>query len=298
VAECVLPDRIKAVFQKCVDNKSVDQSMLLTGTPGTGKTTVAMAMCDEIGLNYMLVNSSDERGINTIRTKIAKYATTVSMVGGKKVIIMDEADYITPEAQANLRGVIEEFSSNCSFIFTCNYKSRIIEAIHSRCSVIDFTLTREEKPLMALEFFKRVKDVLAKEGVEYDQPSLVKIVEKFFPDYRRTLNELQRYGSVGPIDAGVVAQIDRIRGLSELIKHLKEKNFDGIRKWAALNSDIDSSVMYRGIYDGVVPYMASKDLPEAVVVIAKYMYRSSFVADQEINMAACLTELMAKCEVK
>ena len=229
VSDCILPDRIKKVFQEYVNTKNIP-NLMLTGTAGVGKTTVALAMCEEIGLNYLFINSSDERGIDTLRTKIRNYASTVSLVGGRKVIILDEADYITPEAQAALRGAIEEFSANCTFILTCNFKSRLIEAIHSRCSVIDFALQADEKPRMAAAFFNRIAEILVSEGIQFEKNVLVEITKKYFPDYRRTLNELQRYSTSGQIDAGVLAQVTSVRNIQDLVKYLKDKNFAEMRK--------------------------------------------------------------------
>lgn len=297
VSECILPERLKKVFQEYVNSKTIP-NLMLTGTAGVGKTTVAIAMCEEIGINYLFINSSEERGIDTLRTKIKNYASTVSLVGGRKVIILDEADYITPEAQAGLRGAIEEFSANCTFIFTCNFKSRLIDALHSRCSVIDFTLVNGERPKMAALFFKRLGEILTTENIQYDKQVLIKIVEKFFPDYRRTLNELQRYAGSGSIDAGMIAQITDVKNLSDLIKNLKEKNFGGMRKWVVVNSDIDPARIFRKIYDGLYEYMKPESIPQAVVIIARYQYQSAFVADQEINLVACLTEIMVDCEMK
>ena len=297
VADCILPDRLKKVFQEYVNNQTIP-NLMLTGTAGVGKTTAAIAMCEEIGLDYIFINSSEERGIDTLRTKIRGYASTVSFSGSQKVIILDEADYITPEAQAALRGAIEEFSSNCSFIFTCNFKSKLIDAIHSRCSVIDFTLINGEKPKMAAQFFKRLCDILAKENITFDKAVVVKVVEKFFPDYRRTLNELQRYSSSGNIDASVLSQVSDLKNMSDLIRYLKEKNFGEMRKWVVTNSDIDTARIYRKIYDGLYEYMKPESIPQAVVIIAKYQYQSAFVPDQEINLVACLTEIMVDCEVK
>lgn len=295
ISDCVLPERIKSVFQQYVDNKNIP-NLMLTGTAGVGKTTVALAMCKELGLSHMFINSSEDRGIDILRTKIRNYASTVSVKGGRKVIILDEADYITPEAQAGLRGAIEEYSENCSFIFTCNFKSKLIDALHSRCAVIDFTLKSEEKPKMAFHLFERIQDILNKEGVEYDKKVLVKIVEKFFPDFRRTINELQRYGNGGSIDAGVLSQISNITDISALVAHLKNKDFSGMRKWVATNSDADPSKVFRAIYDGMYSFFKPDSIPQAVVTIAKYQYQAAFVADQEINLVACLTEIMVECE--
>ena len=295
VSDCILPDRIKKVFQEYVNTKNIP-NLMLTGTAGVGKTTIALAMCEEIGLNYLFINSSDERGIDTLRTKIRNYASTVSLVGGRKVIILDEADYITPEAQAALRGAIEEFSANCTFILTCNFKSRLIEAIHSRCSVIDFALHADEKPKMAAAFFNRIAEILVAEGIQFEKNVLVEITKKYFPDYRRTLNELQRYSTSGQIDAGVLAQVTSVRNIQDLVKYLKNKNFAEMRKWVVVNADLDPARVFRKIYDSMYEYMKPESIPQAVVILAKYQYQSAFVADQEIHLVACLTEIMVDCE--
>lgn len=297
VADCILPDRLKTVFQEFVDTKSIP-NLMLTGTAGVGKTSVAVAMCEELGINYLFINSSEERGIDTLRVKIRGYASTVALAGGRKVIILDEADYITPEAQAALRGSMEEFSSNCTFIFTCNFKARLIEALHSRCSVVDFSLNADERPKMALAFFKRVCEILEKEKIQFDKAVLIKLVEKFFPDFRRTLNELQRYSKNGKIDASVLAQIVDVKNIGDLVKSLKEKNFREMRKWVVLNSDIDPAKIFRKLYDGMYDYMKPESIPQAVVIISRYQYQAAFVADQEINTVAMLTELMVDVEFK
>jgi DNA polymerase III delta prime subunit len=294
IDDCILPRRLKEVFQEYVTKGEIP-NLLLCGTAGVGKTTVATAMCEEIGLNYLFINSSEDRGIDMLRTKIMGYASTVSLTGGRKVIILDEADGLTPDAQDALRGAIEAFSSNCTFILTCNFKAKLKDALHSRCSVIDFTLRKDEKPTMAGLFFKRLRDVLDKEGVNYDKNALAKIVEKFFPDYRRTLNELQRYSNSGSIDAGVVAQISDITTIADLVKHLKDKNFTEMRKWVTVNADIDPSRIFRKIYDGMYSYLKPETIPQCVVILAKYQYQAAFVADQEINLTACLTEIMVDC---
>jgi len=297
IEDCVLPDRIKKSFQEYVTKGEIP-NLLLSGPAGCGKTTAAMAMCDEIGCNYLFINSSEERGIDVLRTKVVGYASTVSLTGGRKVIILDEADGLTPDTQDALRGVIEKFAENCSFIFTCNFKAKIKDAIHSRCAVVDFTLKSSEKPLMASKMFKRVNEILKIEGVEYDKQVLIKIVEKYFPDYRRLLNELQRHAVSGNIDAGVVSQLDGIKSLSELIKALKDKDFGAMRKWIVLNSDIDPSLIYRTVYDGLNEYLKPESIPAAVVTLAKYQYQAAFVADQELNLVACLTEIMVECDIK
>jgi len=297
IEECILPDRLKKVFQEYVKDENIP-NLMLTGSAGCGKTTVAKAMCEEIGLNHLFINSSDERGIDTLRTKIKGYASTVSLTGGRKVIILDEADYLTPEAQAGLRGAIEEFSENCSFIFTCNFKARLIDALHSRCSVVDFSLKGDEKAKMAMQMFKRLTTILQQEEIEYDKTVLAKIVERYFPDYRRTLNELQRYATSGRIDTAVLAQVDSVRKLDDLIKSLKEKDFSAMRKWVVNNSDVDTSHIFRSVYDGLADYLKPESIPAAVVTLAKYQYQAAFVADQELNLVACLTEIMVECECK
>lgn len=297
IEDCILPDRLKKVFQEYVTEGNIP-NLMLTGTAGCGKTTVAKAMCEEIGCNFLFINSSDERGIDTLRTKIKGYASTVSLTGGRKVIILDEADYLTPEAQAGLRGAIEEFSENCSFIFTCNFKARLIDALHSRCSVIDFALKGDEKAKMAAQMFKRLSVILKEEGISYDKDVLGKIVQRYFPDYRRTLNELQRYSTSGNIDAGVLSQVESVRKLDDLIKALKDKDFTTMRKWVVNNSDIDQSRIFRSIYDNLCVYLKPESVPMAVVTLAKYQYQAAFVADQELNLVACLTELMVETDFK
>jgi replication factor C small subunit len=296
VADCILPDRIKKTFQEYVDQGNIP-NLMLTGSAGVGKTTVAKAMCEQLGLNHLFINSSEERGIDMLRTKIKGYASTISLTGGRKVIILDEADYLTPEAQAGLRGAIEEFSENCSFIFTCNFKSRLIDALHSRCSVVDFTLKNEEKPKMAMQMFKRVCIILDKEEVNYDKAVVQQLVAKYFPDYRRTLNELQRYASSGSIDAGVLAQISDVRKIADLVGYLKSGNFSDMRKWVVSNSDIEPARIYRRIYDSLYEYFKPESIPQAVIIIGKYQYQAAFVADQEINLVACLTEIMVDTEM-
>lgn len=297
VEDCILPDRIKKVFQEYVNEGNIP-NLMLTGPAGCGKTTIAKAMCEQLGLNHLFINSSEERGIDMLRTKIKGYASTVSLTGGRKVIILDEADYLTPEAQAGLRGAIEEFSENCSFIFTCNFKARLIDALHSRCAVVDFALKGDEKPKMAVKMLKRMEQILTTEGITYDKAVLVKLVERYFPDYRRLLNELQRHSVSGSIDAGVISQLDSLRSLNDLIKALKDKDFSAMRKWVVVNSDVDTSRIYRNIYDGLNEYLKPESVPAAVITLAKYQYQAAFVADQELNLVACLTELMVECEVK
>ena len=294
IEDCILPERLKKPFQEYVNQSNIP-NLLLAGGAGVGKTTVAKAMCEEIGCDYMVINGSDESGIDTFRTKIKNYASSMSLSGGRKVIIIDEADYLNPNSpQPALRDAIEEFAINCSFIFTCNYKTRIIEPLHSRCAVIDFGLKNDEKSSMASQFFKRLQGVLQSEKVEYDDKVIAELVKKHFPDFRRVLNELQRYSQFGKIDIGILAQIGNIQ-LQEIVKHIKAKDFGAIRKWVA-TSDLDSNSVFRQIYDSLYDFMKPHSIPQAVLIIADYQYKNAFVADTEINLVACLTELMANCE--
>jgi DNA polymerase III delta prime subunit len=295
VEDCILPERLKETFQQYVQQKEIP-NLLLTGGAGVGKTTIAKAMCNEIGCDYMILNGSDENGVDTIRVKIKNYASSMSFTGGRKVVILDEADYLTPNAQAILRNAIEEFAVNCSFIFTCNFKSRIIEPLHSRCAVIDFRLQNGEKTKMASAFFKRITHILNTEKVEYDEKVIAELIKKHFPDFRRAINELQRYSQLGKIDVGILSQIGDI-SISQIVKHLKEKDFTSVRKWAA-TTDIDSTTFFRKLYDALYDIAKPQSIPQAVVIIADYQYKQAFVADQEINLVACLTELMANVEFK
>lgn len=295
VSDCILPDRIKTVFQEYVNQKNIP-NLLLSGGAGIGKTSIAKAMCQEIGCDVMVINGSDEgRMIDTFRTKIKNYGSSMSLSGGRKVIILDEADYCNPESvQPALRNFIEEFSSNCSFIFTCNFKHKLIEPLHSRCAVVDFGLRPAEKTSMAGQFFKRVQSILDEEKVEFDDKVVAEIIKKHFPDFRRVLNELQRYSQFGKIDVGILAQIGNIQ-LQEIVKHIKAKDFGAIRKWVA-TSDLDANGVFRQIYDSLYDFMKPQSIPQAVLIIADYQYKNAFVADTEINLVACLTELMANCE--
>ena len=294
VDDCILPDRLKQPFQEYVNQKQIP-NLLLAGGAGVGKTTIAKAMCNEIGCDFMVINGSDESGIDTFRTKIKNYASSMSLSGGRKVIIIDEADYLNPNStQPALRNAIEEFASNCSFIFTCNYKNRIIEPLHSRCAVIDFGLKNGEKAKMASAFFKRIQSIMQSEKIDADEKVLAELIKKHFPDFRRVLNELQRYSQFGKIDTGILVQIADI-SVDELSKHIVAKDFGAIRKWVA-SHEIDNTTLFRKLYDTLSDTLKPSSVPQAVVILADYQYKAAFVADQEINTVACLTEIMVNCE--
>lgn len=295
IADCILPERLKKPFQEYVTQKNIP-NLLLAGGAGVGKTTVAKAMCEEIGCDYMIINGSDENGVDIVRDKIKTYASAMSLAGGRKVIIIDEADYLSPNAQAAFRNAIETFSTNCSFIFTCNFKNKLIEPLHSRCAVIEFTLKNNEKSQMASQFFKRIQSILKAENVEFDEKVIAEVVKKHFPDFRRVINELQRFSNFGSIDTGILAQIAET-SISEVVKFLKEKDFGSIRKWVASN-DIDPSEFYRKLYDNLYEVLSPSSIPQAVIILADYQYKQAFVADAEINLVACLTELMVSVEFK
>jgi len=294
IEDCILPERLKKPFQEYVNQGSIP-NLLLAGGAGVGKTTVAKAMCEEIGCDYMVINGSDESGIDTFRTKIKNYASSMSLTGGRKVIIIDEADYLQANStQPALRNAMEEFAANCSFIFTCNYKSKLIQPLHSRCAVIDFSLKGDEKSSMASQFFKRIQGILQSEEVVYDDKVIAEVIKKHFPDFRRVLNELQRYSQFGKIDTGILSQIADI-SISELTKHISSKDFSSSRKWVA-SHEIDNTTMFRKLYDTLYDILKPTSVPQAVLILADYQYKAAFVADQEINMVACLTELMVNCD--
>ena len=296
VEDCILPDAIKSTFMDYVARKEIP-NLLLSGTAGVGKTTIAKALCQEVGCDWLLINGSDESGIDVLRTKIKNYASSVSLMGGRKVVIIDEADYLNPNStQPALRGAIEEFSSNCSFIFTCNFKNRIIDPIHSRCSVIDFKINGN-KAKMAASFMKRVEWILEQEKVTYDKDVVAAVIMKHFPDNRRVLNELQRYSVSGTIDKGILSNIADVE-LGSLITALKSKDFASTRKWVTANSDQDSSVLFRKLYDGLYDKLQANSVPQLVLILAKYQYQTAFVADAELNIAACLVEIMVDCSFK
>ena len=299
IEECILPTSIKKTFQDFLDKGEVP-NLLLAGPAGCGKTTVAKALCNELGVDVYVINGSDEgRFLDTVRNTAKNFASTVSLqaTGKHKVIIIDEADNTTNDVQLLLRAFIEEFSGNCRFIFTCNFKNRLVEPLHSRCACIDFSTNSKSKPQLAAQFFKRLQEILATEGVESDHKVLVELINKHFPDWRRVLNECQRYSASGKIDSGILAHFSDVK-VNDLVKKLKEKDFPEVRKWVVNNLDNDTSVLLRRIYDACYDSMVPNSIPAAVLTLAKYQYQMAFVADQEINMLACLTEIMVECEFK
>lgn len=296
IADSILPDVTKASFQKFVDTKNIP-NLLLTGSPGTGKTTAAKAMLEELGCDYIILNAALNRGIDLVRSEISTFASSISLAGGRKYIILDEADYLTPEAQASMRNLIETFSKNCGFIFTCNFKNRIIAPLRSRLSEVDFAIEKSEKPKLAAQFFKRTLAILKNENVDFDPKVVAKVIEKHFPDFRRILNELQKYSGNGRIDEGIFADFKQ-ESLDNLFDLLKNKNFTEMRKWCADNSDQDVNELFRKIYDMATDKIELKSMPTFVVSLADYMYKSSFVADQEINLVAFLTEVMMETSFK
>ena len=299
IDECILPKSIKQTFQDFVDRGEIP-NMLLSGPPGIGKTTVAKALCNQLGADYYVINGSDEgRFLDTVRTNAKNFASTVSLTSESKhkVIIIDEADNTTSDVQLLLRASIEEFSKNCRFIFTCNYKNKIIDPLHSRCSVVDFSVNKKDKPTIAAQFFARINHILDKENIKSDKKVVAELISKHFPDWRRVLNECQRYSVGGEIDSGILASFSDV-SINDLTKNLKEKNFSEVRKWVNTNLDNDTTLLFRRIYDSLYETLVSSSIPAAVLILAKYQYQVAFVADQEINLLACLTEIMVECEFK
>lgn len=299
IEDCILPDSTKKTFQEFL-NKGEIPNMLLAGPPGIGKTTVAKALCNELGVDFYVINGSDEgRFLDTVRNNAKNFASTVSLssTAKHKVIIIDEADNTTTDVQLLLRAFTEEFAGNCRFIFTCNYKNKIIEPLHSRCAVVEFSIKGKEKPQVAGLFFKRLQEILEKEGIEFDPKVLAELINKHFPDWRRVLNECQRYSVSGKIDSGILAAFSDI-SVNELVKNMQTKNFTEVRKWVVSNLDNDAHLILRRIYDSCYESLTPSSIPAAVLIIAKYLYQSSFVADQEINTLAALTEIMCECEFK
>lgn len=296
IVDTILPSDLKQTFQQFVDQKEIP-NLLLTGRAGVGKTTVAKAMLEQLGCDYIVINGSMNGNIDTLRNEIRQFASSVSFTGTRKYVILDEADYLNPQStQPALRNFMEEFSKNCGFILTCNFRNRIIDPLISRCSVVDFKIPKSERPALAAEFFKRACEILKRENIPFKQEVLASVVEKHFPDFRRTLNELQRYSATGSIDVGILTNFTESK-FKDLVGLLKAKNFSGIRKWVG-EADVDDAVFFRTLYDTSSDYLQSSAIPQLVLIIADYQYKAAFVADKEINTVACLTEVMINCEFK
>ena len=297
IDDCVLPESLKETFKQYVGQGELPH-FLLSGSAGMGKTTVAKALCNEIGAEYIMINGSEESGIDTLRTKIKGFASTVSLTDSPKIVIIDEADYLQANStQPALRSFMEEFSANCRFIFTCNFKNKILDAIHSRCAVIDFKIDAKDKQVLLASFFKRAIQILKQEGVDFDQKVVAELITKFFPDYRRVLNELQRYSVSGKIDSGILVNMSE-ESFKSLIKLMKEKDFTEVRKWVGKNSDADTVALFREFYDTASVNMVPESIPSLVLVLADYQFKAAFVADHELNIMAALTEIMANCKFK
>lgn len=297
IADTILPPSLKAVFQQFVDDENIP-NLLLAGRAGVGKTTVARAMLDELGADYIVINGSMHGNIDTLRVDILNFASTVSFSGGRKYVILDEADYLNPNStQPALRNFMEQYSKNCGFILTCNFKNKLIEPLQSRCSVVEFTIPKAEKPKLAVLFYKRVIDILQKENVQFDSKAVAALIEKHFPDWRRVLNELQRYSATGKIDVGMLTNLQD-ESFDQLVGFLKNREFSNIRKWVGENSDIDVPTFFRKFYDRASDLMDPPSVAQLVLIIAKYQYQAAFVVDHEINLAACMTEVMVECTFK
>ena len=297
IDDCILPESLKSLFSSFI-KKGELSNMLFSGTPGIGKTTVAKALCEQMNCDWIMINGSEEGGIDVLRNKIKNFASTVSLSGGKKVVILDEADYLNPQStQPALRGFVEEFHKNCRFILTCNFKNRIIEPLHSRFSNIEFKVNPKDKPKLASRLFERAVYILKEQNVSYEDKVLVELITKHFPDFRKLINELQRYSVSGSIDAGILVNVSD-ENLKTLITHLKNKEFSDMRKWVVNNLDNDPVKIFRKIYDTLYTNLEPSTIPHAVLIIADYQYKSAFVADQEINLVACLTELMSQVKFK
>ena len=297
IDECILPNHIKKTFKQIVQGGEL-HNMLLTGTAGLGKTTVAKALCNELDLDYLLINGSEESGIDTLRNKIKQFASSVSLQGGYKVVILDEADYLNPQStQPALRGFIEEFSGNCRFILTCNFKNRIIEPLHSRCSVVEFNIPKKESERLCSVMMARLMLILDDEGIKYETKVLAELIMKFMPDWRRVINELQRYSTAGVIDSGILVSLSDI-SVNELMSSLKIKDFKKMRQWVADNIDSDPASLFRKLYDNMNEHVVPESIPQMVLILADYQYKNSFVSDHELNLVACCTELMAGVKFK
>ena len=292
INDCILPESLKKVFAQIIESGEMP-NMLFSGTAGLGKTTVAKALCNQLELDYIVINGSEEGNIDTLRGKIKQFASTISLMGGYKVVILDEADYLNAQStQPALRGFIEEFANNCRFILTCNFKNRIIEPLHSRCGVYEFNTTKKDMATLCGQFMDRVKNILQSENVDFDEKVLADVIIKFAPDWRRILNELQRQAFNGKI-TGITKNINNF---ADLFKHLKSKDFKAMRKWISDNMDIEASAIYRGIYDQMYDYLKPQSIPQIVLILADYQYKQAFVADHELNVVACMTEIMANVE--
>ena len=297
IDDCILPQSLKTLFTSFIQKGELS-NILLSGPPGIGKTTVAKALCDQLNCDWVMINGSEESGIDVLRSKIKNFASTVSLSGGKKVVILDEADYLNPQStQPALRGFIEEFHKNCRFILTCNFKNRLIEPLHSRFSTIEFRIANKDKPKLASKLFERAVYILKEQNVDYDEPVLAELIKKHFPDFRKLINELQRYSVSGKIDSGILVNISD-ENLKTLLSHLKGKDFTEMRKWVVQNLDNDPVKIFRRIYDSMYEHLQPATIPHAVLIIADYQYKSAFVADQEVNFVACLTELMSQVKFK
>jgi DNA polymerase III delta prime subunit len=295
IADTILPKELKETFTKIVESGEVP-NMLFTGTAGLGKTTVAKAICHELGLDYILINGSEEGNIDTLRNKVKSFASTVSLQGGYKVIILDEADYLNPQStQPALRGFIEEFSNNCRFILTCNFKNRIIEPLHSRCSAYEFNTSKKNVAVLASQFMKRVEYILNQEGIPFNQKVVAELIMKHLPDWRRVLNELQRYSVSGSIDEGILVNLSD-DNVQSLIGFLKAKDFKQMRQWVVNNIDTEPQAIFRKIYDNIQTSAKPQSIPQAILILADYQYKNAFVADHELNVVACMIELMANVE--
>lgn len=297
IDDCILPETLKQNFKQFIASGELP-TFLFCGGAGVGKTTVAKALCNEIDAEYMFINGSEESGIDVLRTKIKNFASSISLEGRTKIVILDEADYLNANStQPALRAFIEEFSNNCRFIFTCNYKHRIIEPLHSRCAVVDFKIENKDKPKIAAQIFKRVCGILKTEGVEYDDKVVAELVNKHFPDFRRMINELQRYSVSGKIDTGILVNLND-ESFTDLVANLKARNYNEVRKWVGKNTDVDSGDIFRNLYDTASEKMEPVSIPNLVLILADYQHKAAFVADHEINTMAALTEVMAQCKFK